>query len=143
VYEHCDKKVCIIDPVYGEFWQTPYQHLKTYGCKERVKNKEWLIHTDHIIPIAICSQSRKTAKWVINRPLYKFLNSEINLQEVDAKFNREKSQTVIINGKIIKAADIRNNYEAIEYLCRTLLNADVSDIIKEDKEYVTKFLFDK
>ena len=28
-------KVCIIDPEYGEFWQTPNNHLKGCGCPKR------------------------------------------------------------------------------------------------------------
>lgn len=28
-------KVCIIDPEYGEFWQTPANHLKGSGCPKR------------------------------------------------------------------------------------------------------------
>ena len=27
-------KVCIICKVHGEFWQTPHNHLKGYGCKK-------------------------------------------------------------------------------------------------------------
>ena len=27
-------KVCIICPEHGEFWQTPYNHLKGCGCKK-------------------------------------------------------------------------------------------------------------
>jgi hypothetical protein len=52
-YTHCDKKVCIIDPEYGEFWQTPYQHLNSHGCPSRTKEKKWEIHVDHIIPLSI------------------------------------------------------------------------------------------
>ena len=32
-YVNTDSKVCIICPVHGEFWQTPYCHLRRgYGC---------------------------------------------------------------------------------------------------------------
>ena len=33
-YKDCNTKVCIICPEHGEFWQTPKQHLKGYGCKK-------------------------------------------------------------------------------------------------------------
>ena len=31
-YENIKKKVCIICPEHGEFWQTPYDHLVGHGC---------------------------------------------------------------------------------------------------------------
>ena len=33
-YKTTDIKVCIICPEHGEFWQTPYNHLKGQGCKK-------------------------------------------------------------------------------------------------------------
>lgn len=34
-YINCDTKVCIICPKHGEFWQTPYKHLKgKHSCRE-------------------------------------------------------------------------------------------------------------
>ena len=32
IYEHSLKKVCIICPEHGEFWQTPNSHLNGQGC---------------------------------------------------------------------------------------------------------------
>jgi hypothetical protein len=34
IYEHCNKKVCIICPEHGEFWQTPSKHMAGQGCPE-------------------------------------------------------------------------------------------------------------
>ncbi len=139
-YIHCDEKICIIDPKYGEFWQTPYNHLRNHGCPERTKNKEWLINVDHIIPMSIiCTQNRQWG-WVKDRPLYKFLNSEINLQETTAKFNKDKHDKIIINGVEFYAGNVRNNYDVIKYLCKSLLNIDVSNIIDEDRQYINKVL---
>jgi hypothetical protein len=139
-YIHCDKKVCIIDPEYGEFWQTPYNHLRNHGCPERTKQKKWLIHKDHIIPMSvICTQNRSPG-WVKNRPLYKFLNSSVNLRDITAEANQLKHDIVIINGEEIFAGNIRNNYEIIKYLAQTLLNIDITDIIKEDKKYIKEYL---
>ena len=39
VYEGTDKKVCIICPEHGEFWQTPHHHLHGVGCPYCVNNK--------------------------------------------------------------------------------------------------------
>ena len=32
IYRSTDTKVCIICPEHGEFWQTPYSHIKGSGC---------------------------------------------------------------------------------------------------------------
>ena len=33
-YLNSRTKVCIICPEHGEFWQTPHNHLKGYGCRK-------------------------------------------------------------------------------------------------------------
>ena len=33
-YTNINTKVCIICPIHGEFWQTPYSHLQGFGCKK-------------------------------------------------------------------------------------------------------------
>ena len=38
VYKNIDTKVC---PEHGEFWQTPYNHLKGHGCPKCGKIKMW------------------------------------------------------------------------------------------------------
>lgn len=141
VYKHCDEKICIIDPVYGEFWQTPYNHLRNHGCPKRTKKKEWIVDKDHIIPMScICTQNR-CPEWVKNRPLYKFLNSNINFQNIPARINAQKSDIIVINGKEIFAGNIRNNYSIIKYICQEKLGIDISDIIEQDKEYIDNFVF--
>jgi hypothetical protein len=142
-YKHCDKKVCIIDPEYGEFWQTPYNHLRNHGCPERTKQREWLVHVDHIVPLSVICTQNRSPLWVKNRPLYKFLNSDINLRPTTAKFNRLKHDIILVNGKEIFAGNIRNNYDVIKHVCNISLNVDITDIIKADKEYINNFLFDK
>jgi hypothetical protein len=140
VYTHCDTKVLIIDPVYGEFWQSPYQHLNSHGCPKRTKEKKWEIHKDHIIPLSIiCSGNRSFNKWFVDRPLYQFLNSEVNLISVTAKFNRDKSDFVIINKVRVPASSVRNNYEIISYLIKTQLNLDPTDIIKKDRNFINQY----
>lgn len=140
VYEHCDKKVCIIDPEYGEFWQSPYQHLRSHGCPERTKNKKWLKHEDHIIPLSILrSHNKGHNKWYAERPLYKFLNSSINLQKTTSKFNQDKTDFVEINGVKVNASSVRNNYPLINYLIKKLLGIDATDIINEDIKFVNSY----
>ena len=46
-YNGTDIKVCIICPEHGEFWQTPYNHLKGQGCfkccgKEKLTTEEFI-----------------------------------------------------------------------------------------------------
>ena len=41
-YVNSRTKVCIICPEHGEFWQTPHNHLKGYGCAECGKEKSHL-----------------------------------------------------------------------------------------------------
>jgi hypothetical protein len=55
-FEHIKKKVCIICPKHGEYWQTPFGHLQGYGCpicggNKRLTNEEFiekakLVHED-------------------------------------------------------------------------------------------------
>ena len=33
-YVNAKTKVCIICPIHGEFWQTPYEHLSGKGCRQ-------------------------------------------------------------------------------------------------------------
>ena len=138
-YTNCDQLVCIIDPEYGEFWQSPWSHLHSHGCPARTKNRAWLTNTDHIIPLSIIRHAKVENKWYEGRPLYKFLNSEINFQTIATTENREKSDFVTVNGKIVSASTVRNNYEIIAYLILTLLNTDPTAIISEDKKFVADY----
>jgi hypothetical protein len=140
IYTDCDTKVCIIDPEYGEFWQSPYQHLNSHGCPIRTMAKKWEIHEDHIIPLSIIRTNNKALNdWGKNRPLYHFLNSKVNLTPVKAKFNIEKSDYVTVNGIKVSASSVRNNYEIISYLIKNLLNIDPTDIISQDKDYINQY----
>lgn len=139
-YTNCDTKVCIIDPIYGEFWQSPYQHLNSNGCPERTKEKGHLIEKDHIIPLSILySNKRQYDKWFKERPLYKFFNSDANFQAVDKKYNKEKSDLISVNGKMISANTVRNNYSVIKYLIETLLKVPADDIIIEDRKFIDAY----
>lgn len=140
VYITVDTKVCIIDPEYGEFWQSPYQHLNSHGCPARTAEKKWTIHYDHIVPLSILhTANRSFNKWYVDRPLYKFLNSEINLRPVTAKFNCDKSDFVTINGKKVSASSVRNNYNIIAHLISKLLGVDPTKIIDEDQQFVNDY----
>lgn len=41
IYEKSNKKVCIICPIHGEFWQTPNQHLRGCGCPKCAGNHQY------------------------------------------------------------------------------------------------------
>ena len=140
IYTTIDTKVCIIDPDYGEFWQSPYQHLNSHGCPARTAEKKWEIHYDHVVPLSILiTGNRAFNKWYVDRPLYKFLDSEINLKPVTAKFNCDTSDFVTVNGKKVSASSVRNNYNIIAYLISKLLKVDPAEIIKEDQQFVNNY----
>lgn len=139
VYTHVDHKVCIIDPDYGEFWQSPYQHLNSHGNPIRTSKKEWTIHVDHIIPLSIIHPgNRSPDKWFKQRPLYKFLDSDINKQKISAYENNKKSDIIYINNEKVYCNSVRNNYDVISYLIKTKLGIDASALIQEDREFVIK-----
>lgn len=135
-------KILIIDPEYGEFWQTPYEHLRSTHSHPSRKAKE---HVDHIIPISILF-SRNDIKcykesWINDRPLFIFLNSDINKKTIPAKENLDKRDLININGNIVTASSVRNNYEIIEYLIKNLLGINPEEIIKSDKDFLKKYFF--
>lgn len=141
-YTHIDCKVLIIDPDYGEFWQSPYQHLNSHGCPQRTADKEYLVHVDHIVPLSIIKGAKRNRnKWWLDRPLYKFLDSDINKKEICAKANTLKSDIIEVNGISIDAGSVRNNYKIISLLIKEKLNFDATEIINEDIQYIDK-LFD-
>lgn len=140
-YINIDTPVCIFDPKYGEFWQSPWNHLHSNGCPERTKNNDTVYHTDHIVPLSIVKSSkRQHNKWVKTRPLYKFLDSNINKQTLYSIDNITKSDTILLNNVKYSASSFRNNYEVIHHLCLTLLNVDITSVIKEDKLYISALL---
>lgn len=50
VYTGANKKICIIDPVYGKFWQTATVHLRGSGCTPRVRrNASYTLDTKGFI----------------------------------------------------------------------------------------------
>lgn len=129
--------VCIIDPEYGEFYMSPDQHMK--GSPHPLRSKRGEYEIDHIIPLSIICSSyeRKFCKFQKSRPLYKFLNSEINLKKVNSKENIEKSDKINFNGTIINCRNFRNDYDMIYKIIRHTLKIDPSDIIDMDKKYVS------
>jgi len=134
-YTGANNKVCIIDPVYGEFYQTPGAHLFGNGCPERSVNGEHSIHRDHIIPLAILG-SRMRGEVDYKRPLYKFLNSAANIQNITGQDNVQKSDWIEVNGKQLRARDVSNNYTIIASLSKDLLGMDISTILQEDQEFL-------
>ena len=111
-----------------------------YQAHKRTKIKGHLIEKDHIIPLSILySNQRQHDKWFAQRPLYKFLNSDINFQYVNKRYNKEKSDLVTINGKVVFANTVRNNYPIIKYLIETLLKVSADSIIQEDQSFINQY----
>lgn len=138
MYINSYTNVTIIDPEYGEFSMSPDQHMK--GSPHPYRSKRTNIENDHIIPLSIiCSgYERKFCNFQKNRPLFIFLNSEINLQKINSKDNITKSDKIFFDNKIIRCRKYRNDYEMIFKLVYGILNVDISEIIELDKKYVSR-----
>lgn len=140
-YIDCDTKMEIIHPIHGSFFLSPYNHinLKLGHILER---KRKTLDNDHIIPISIImdGDTRKN-KTMNDRPLFKFLNSSININIISETDNKSKGDIIEINGRKISAKLVRNNYDIIKYVVNNKLKLDISDIIEEDKKYmISKFI---
>lgn len=64
VYVGCQRKVCIICPIHGEFWQIPLDHARGIGCpfcgKDKVRK---LIHGVAKNDVINCEQSKAYKVW--------------------------------------------------------------------------------
>jgi hypothetical protein len=139
-YINCDEKVLIIDPEYGEFWQTPFQHLNSYGNSMRTLKRKAQTNVDHIVPISlICSRRKNNNNWFKQRPLYIFLDSDLNKREIPTIENKKKSDFIEIGGRKVSGESIRNNYEIIYKLVLEKLGLDIAEIIEEDKKFIKGF----
>ena len=75
-YVNSRTKVCIICPTHGEFWQTPHNHLKGYGCVECGKEKSHLpkITTEDFISK---SKERHGNKYDYSKAYYKTWDAKV------------------------------------------------------------------
>jgi hypothetical protein len=137
-YVNCDTKILISHPTLGDFWQTPYQHVNQRSGHPKAPKKQDQI--DHIIPLSIICTQKIARNFDKNRPLFKFLNSDINLRTISGTENRKKSSFVFINGRKINASSIRNMYNIIHQICLEIHKIDISEIIKKDKDYINEYL---
>lgn len=71
IYERNDKKICIICPEHGEFWQTPNVHLRGCGCP-KCKNSILENKTENfLIKEKIEYETQKKFDWLYNKqPLF-------------------------------------------------------------------------
>jgi hypothetical protein len=112
-YTHGRNKVIIIDNHHNneEFLQCPEDHIRGHGNPNRVRLPPYDI--DHIIPLAIIRDRTNTSLYTRERPLMKFLDSDINLRKIPKIENLKKCDSIIIGGIRINARECRNNYEII------------------------------
>lgn len=63
-YKGVDEKVCIICPKHGEFWQSPYCHLKGHGCPKC--NESWMEKSIRLLldEIEIRYEPQKKFNWL-------------------------------------------------------------------------------
>lgn len=135
IYKGVDTKVIIIHPTLGEFKQTPYEHMNGSGHPKAQRRA--LFDRDHIIPIAIVLGRRNADSFEKNRPLVKFLNSDLNIQSLKISENCSKNDLVSYRGNKVRASAVRNLYHIIHEIVLDTLHIDISVIIDEDKKYIS------
>ena len=64
VYEKNNKKLCIICPTHGEFWQTPHCHLGGRGCPKCSESKYEKYIMDYLLAEKIFFEHRKHFNWL-------------------------------------------------------------------------------
>lgn len=86
-YIRAHSKVCIICPIHGDFWQTPNQHLKGYGCSKCGGNYKWT-----------------TEEWVVEAS-----------KKNNYLYSYENTHYVNKNTKVIVTCPIHGDFETIPY----------------------------
>lgn len=137
-YIHSRTEVIIIDPIYGEFLQKPELHIRGCGNPKRITANKV---KDHIIPLSIIMSSKeRILRLHKDRPLFKLLNSELNINYIDFSKNLSKSDKIILNNKQYSAKNYRNNYKIISILLENIIDKEeIHDIIDLDKKYMEKY----
>lgn len=97
-------------PTGKEYKQSPSTHLKEKTIPNTGNRKE--TDTDHVIPLSIITSS-KDRKLYQNRPLFVLLDSDMNKKEIPSTKNREKSDRILVDGKLVTARTHRNDYKII------------------------------
>ena len=69
IYEKVNKKVCIICSDHGEFWQTPYSHIRGIGCPYCNESKMEIKIRKLLIEKEINFEQQKRFKWLGNQSL--------------------------------------------------------------------------
>ena len=66
-YKRSNKKVCIICPIHGEFWQTPNSHLNENGCPKCIQSKLEKKCSSFLAEHNIKFNAEKTFRWLGNQ----------------------------------------------------------------------------
>ena len=69
VYSNNRKKMCMICPIHGEFWQTPHAHLSGQGCPSCLQRKLEKEINDFLVENKINYIFQKRFKWLGNKSL--------------------------------------------------------------------------
>lgn len=110
-------KVCIIDPLFGEYWQAPTKHWEGQGHPRRGGLDGH--HLDHIVP-----RSAFVRRGVKSSLLSKLADHPANLRSIPARENVAKSDTIVWNSNIIKGSEVRGDWALLRAICKDLLNLD-------------------
>ena len=77
VYRNNETKVCMICPIHGEFWQTPYHHLKGCGCPKCGKINGSLKQRKHTDEFVEKAKKIHGDKYDYSKVKYKTANEKV------------------------------------------------------------------
>lgn len=152
-YHGLNTMITLIDKNHGEFSISAYNHIKNKNGhpktrkitrrKNSKRKKSHYYEIDHIIPLSIICSFKNRIKCNItkNRPLFKFLDSDINKKLITKTENSLKSDKININGQVVRAISYRNNYSVIKQLLINYLklsNDFVDELINNDINYLNE-----
>ena len=109
-YKGSKKKVCIICPTHGEFWQTPSVHLQGCGCKDcrddsyRLTTEEFIIKAQSVwgdkFDLSLAEYKGTDVPIVVGCPIHGYISVRPHsfLQGRGCKFCKFESQKELLYG---------------------------------------------
>ena len=148
-YDNAHKKVCIICPKHGEFWQTPDKHLRGEGCpfcnESKLEREIRILLTEHNIKF----EYNKSKPWLKKQRLDFFLpeyNVGIECQGIQhfepIDFGSEGYEKTVKNFLNVKRMDLLKKERCFKNGVKLIYYSDQKD--KDDiitnKEEILKIL---
>lgn len=77
VYETARKKVCIVCPIHGEFWQEPYNHIEGHGCAKCRADDNSVRNTNTKERFAATANERHDNRYEYNKVVYRSASENV------------------------------------------------------------------